>query len=136
MEPRQMQHIPLAYFACITGAWTTEDPEVLRQLEPLHVYAEGFLETRLKWRSKDPLTLLELRCWVLQQPLQLPAREQYFGCFSFVELLPEDTGLKAAATAASGAWQMVAALTDAEFAEKQAVLRQQLQQLEVQKLVL
>jgi hypothetical protein len=34
---------------------------------------------RLKWRSKDPLTLLELRTWVLQQPLQLPAREQYFG---------------------------------------------------------
>jgi hypothetical protein len=34
---------------------------------------------RLKWRSKDPLTLLELRALVLQQPLQLPAREQYFG---------------------------------------------------------
>uniref|UniRef100_A0A383V8R8 Uncharacterized protein n=1 Tax=Tetradesmus obliquus TaxID=3088 RepID=A0A383V8R8_TETOB len=145
LEPRQLQHIPLAYFAAITGAWTTRDERVLQQLDPLHVHSEGFLETRLKWRSKDPLTLLELRAWVLQQPLQLPAREQYFGCFSFVELLPEDVGLAgstaaaadAAGEAAAGAaWQAVPALSDAAFAEKQALLRQRLQQLDVQELVL
>jgi hypothetical protein len=46
LEPRQLQHIPLAYFAAITGAWTTKDPRVLQLLDPLHVHAEGFLETR------------------------------------------------------------------------------------------
>eukprot|EP00882_Tetradesmus_deserticola_P005757 GHRQ01006062.1.p1 GENE.GHRQ01006062.1~~GHRQ01006062.1.p1 ORF type:complete len:279 (+),score=114.54 GHRQ01006062.1:79-915(+) len=145
LEPRQLQHIPLAYFAAITGAWTTMDSQVLQQLDPLHVLAAGFIETRLKWRSREPLTLLELRAWVLQQPLQLPAREQYFGCFSFVELLPEDVGLadstaaeaSAASAAAAGvAWEAAPALSDAAFAEKQALLRQRLQQLDVQKLVL
>jgi hypothetical protein len=46
LEPRQLQHIPLAHFAAITGAWTTRDPLVLQQLDALHVHAEGFLETR------------------------------------------------------------------------------------------
>ncbi|WIA34170.1 hypothetical protein OEZ86_012529 [Tetradesmus obliquus] len=109
LEPRQLQHIPLAYFAAITGAWTTKDERVLQQLDPLHVHSEGFLETRLKWRSKDPLTLLELRAWVLQQPLQLPAREQYFGCFSFVELLAEDMGLAGSTAAAADAGGVAAA---------------------------
>ncbi|KAF6263868.1 hypothetical protein COO60DRAFT_306766 [Scenedesmus sp. NREL 46B-D3] len=145
LEPRKLQHIPLAYFAAITGAWTTRDSRILQQLDPLHVHAEGFLETRLKWRSKEPLTLLELRTWVLQQPLQLPAREQYFGCFSFVELLAEDVGLAGSAAAGSHAtcvaaadvaWQAAPALSDTAFAERQALLRQRLQELEVQDLVL
>jgi hypothetical protein len=46
LDPRQLQHIPLTYFATITGAWTTRDPQVLQQLDPLHVHTEEFLETR------------------------------------------------------------------------------------------
>ncbi len=29
------------------------------------------MEARLKWRGKQPLTLLELRAWQLQPPLEL-----------------------------------------------------------------
>lgn len=62
-----------------------------------------------------------------------------------MELLPEDVGLAgstaaaadAAGEAAAGAaWQAVPALSDAAFAEKQALLRQRLQQLDVQELVM
>eukprot|EP00878_Enallax_costatus_P009341 GHUV01009763.1.p1 GENE.GHUV01009763.1~~GHUV01009763.1.p1 ORF type:complete len:278 (+),score=73.38 GHUV01009763.1:139-972(+) len=142
MEPKQMPQIPLRYFAKTTGVWTTKDPRILQQLDPLHVYAEGFLETRLKWRSKDPLTLLELRCYVLEPELLVPAREQYFGCFSWVELLPEDAGLAAAdAGAGTGSskqrtWQLRPALSDEEFLRQQQYLRHQLQQLDVSELAL
>jgi hypothetical protein len=62
-----------------------------------------------------------------------------------VELLPEDVGLPGSAAAgadaggvaAAGAtWQAVPALSDAAFVEKQALLRQRLQQIDVQELLL
>jgi hypothetical protein len=65
LEPRQLQRIPLAHFAAITGAWTTRYPRVLQQLEPLHVHAEGFLETRCGSGNKPQL--LPLRAEVMQQ---------------------------------------------------------------------
>lgn len=140
MDPKKMPEILLTYFAEVTGAWTTRDPRVLQQLDALHVYAEGFLQTRLKWRSKDPLTLLELRCYKLEQQLSVPAREQYSGCFSWVELLPEDAGVTDKGTAGSQtgsrqqSWHLQPALADSDFRQKQELLRQQLQQLDVEEL--
>lgn len=140
MEPKAMPQIPLKYFAVITGSWTTRDPNVLEQLDALHVYGAGFLETRLKWRSKDPLTLLEVRTYMLDQELVVPPREQYFGCFSWVELLPEDAGTVQAEDANAGVqgrFSIHPALADSQFKEKQDILRQQLEQLsDAQELVL
>lgn len=135
LQPKEVDPLPLQYFAEITGAWTTKDPQVLNVLDPLHVYAGGFLETRLKWRAKEPLTLLELRCYTLQQPLQIPVkqREGYFGCFSWVQLEEADV---LSGGVESGVWELQAALSDAAFAEKQGVLRSGLQQLQVEQLIL
>jgi hypothetical protein len=54
-----------------------------------------------------------------------------------VELLPEDVGLVGSdvEAAAGVGWQAVPALSEAAFAEKQALLRQRLQGLDVQELV-
>lgn len=103
-------------------------------LEPLHVYADGFLETRLKWRAKEPLTLLELRCYRLQQPLMIPVqqREPYFGCFSWVQLQDED--VFGSSGGSSGAWELTPALSDAEFERHQAVLRDALKRLQAEAL--
>lgn len=135
LQPKEVNQLPLQYYAEITGAWTTKDPHVLQVLDPLHVYAEGFLETRLKWRAKEPLTLLELRCYTLQQPLLIPVkeRESYFGCFSWVQLEPADA-LSAAGQGHEHVWNLQAALSDAEFSEKQAVLRNSLEQLQADRL--
>lgn len=47
------------------------------------MWAPGFAETRLKWRKSQPITVLELRVWRLAAPLQLPLRDELFGCFSW-----------------------------------------------------
>jgi hypothetical protein len=44
-----------------------------------------FGDIRLKWRAKQPLTVLELRVWRLEQPFVLPVTEDLFGCFSWRE---------------------------------------------------
>lgn len=130
LQPKEVEQLPLQYYAEVTGAWTTQDPQVLAVLDPLHVYAEGFLDTRLKWRAKEPLTLLELRCYRLQRPLLLPVKQRqgYFGCFSWVELEQADV--------LPGSWEVEPALSDGEFAAKQAVLRAGLQKLQVEELQL
>jgi hypothetical protein len=133
LQPKAMETLPLHVFATVTGAWTTRDPGVLAALDALHVYAEGFLDARLKWRSKDPLTLLELRAYRLAEPLLLPVGqepERYFGCFSWLELPAK------VVAAGPPCWTLQPALSDAEFAERQAVLREALRQLDAQVLEL
>jgi hypothetical protein len=101
-------------------------------LAPLHVWADAFLDTRLKWRRAQPLTLLELRAYRLDPPLQLPSSEELFGCFSWVGLAP---GLAPEAVAAAVA-RRAPALDDAAFAERQALLRERLAALEAEPLAL
>lgn len=131
LQPKEVEQLPLQYYAEVTGAWTTQDPQLLAVLDPLHVYVEGFLDTRLKWRAKEPLTLLELRCYRLQRPLLLPVkqREGYFGCFSWVQLDDADV-----LPAGGNSWEVEPALSNEEFAAKQAVLRAGLQQLQAEEL--
>ena len=50
------------------------------------MWGPAFIETRLKWRKTQPLTVMELRVWRLAKPLQLAMKEEYFGCFSWGEL--------------------------------------------------
>jgi uncharacterized membrane protein YgcG len=41
---------------------------------------------RLRWRQRQPITVLELRCRRLQVPLTLPNSPDLWGCFSWVSL--------------------------------------------------
>jgi hypothetical protein len=40
----------------------------------------------LRWRQRQPITVLELRCRRLQAPLTLPNSPDLWGCFSWVSL--------------------------------------------------
>ena len=70
----------------VTGAWTTTDPDVAQKLSDFHIYGPEFSQQRLSWRHKQPVTILELRARQAQQPLVLPAKSGYWGCFSWVDL--------------------------------------------------
>ncbi|KAI7842904.1 hypothetical protein COHA_003416 [Chlorella ohadii] len=82
-DPKQQAQLSLGTFCTVTGAWTTHDPAVLELLDELHCWAPAFLEARLKWRGKQPVTVLELRASRLELPLLTPPREEFFGCFSW-----------------------------------------------------
>lgn len=120
-DPR---HEPTLSFSCVaevTGAWATTDPAVLAALAPLHIYGDGFLGARLRWRPTQPITVLELRARALAAPLTVPSQEEFWGCFSWVDLPGEGAGsLEAMAQAGTPA------LSDAAFAERQATCREAL----------
>ncbi|EFJ49681.1 hypothetical protein VOLCADRAFT_89645 [Volvox carteri f. nagariensis] len=95
LEPKSESVLRLPYVAQVTGAWTTYDSQVLPVLDDFHVWTEQFIETRLKWRANQPITVMELRCWRLAQPLELPVTESLFGCFSWEA--SDNPGLRAKA---------------------------------------
>lgn len=117
-DPRACSTLRLSCWAELTGAWTTTDPRALAALHPLHIYAEPFLEARLRWRPAQPITILELRAYSLAEPLEVPSRPEYWGCFSWAEL---QVGVELAAKRP--------ALSGAAFAAAQQELRGCLAQL-------
>ncbi|GAB4817984.1 hypothetical protein N2152v2_005030 [Parachlorella kessleri] len=138
-DPKAQPELEFSVLARLTGAWTTCDPRILQVLDGLHIWGPEFLEARLKWRARQPITILELRAYRyvralarLPQPVHVPAEERFWGCFSWVPL--------PAAAAHQCREQLFAAavpaLTDAEFDARQQECRRQLAQVEAQELQL
>ncbi len=79
-------------WADVVGAATTSDPDVLDALDGKVIWTREYVETRFKWKKRDPLWILALRVHRLHQPIEVPYRDAYDGCTSWVDLdgLPDD----------------------------------------------
>ncbi len=73
-------------FVEVEGAYEVSEPEALEAIDPYHIWAPGYAESRLKWRPKKPLTVLALRTYLLPEPVELPYSGAYGGCKSWIEL--------------------------------------------------
>ena len=99
---------PLCFssFAEVEGAFEISEADDLERLNEHHMWTHEYAESRFKWRPKKPLTVLVLRTYVLPENVELPYREGYGGCKSWIEL--EDS------VSVEGAHP---ALSDGEFEE-------------------
>ena len=52
-----------------------------KRFADFHIWSDGLLTTRMKWKPKQPLTLMELRCWKLQTPLRSPENKSVISLF-------------------------------------------------------
>ncbi|QIN83987.1 DUF1802 family protein [Rubrobacter tropicus] len=73
-------------FAEVHGAYEISEAEDLERLNGQHMWTHEYAESRFKWRPKKPLTVLVLRTYVLPETVELPFREGYGGCKSWIEL--------------------------------------------------
>ena len=73
-------------FAEVDGAYEISEAEDLEALNDHHMWTHEYAESRFKWRPKKPLTVLVLRTYVLPETVELPYREGYGGCKSWIEL--------------------------------------------------
>ena len=73
-------------FAEVEGAFEISEAEDLEALDDHHMWTHEYAESRFKWRPKKPLTVLVLRTYVLPETVELPYREGYGGCKSWIEL--------------------------------------------------
>jgi hypothetical protein len=73
-------------FVEVEGAYEASEAEELAALDPHHMWTSEYAESRFKWRPKKPLTVLVLRTYLLPETVELPYREEYGGCKSWIEL--------------------------------------------------
>ncbi len=73
-------------FAEIEGAYEISEADELAALDQHHMWAPEYAGSRFKWRPKKPLTVLVLRTFLLPETVELPYRDEYGGCKSWIEL--------------------------------------------------
>jgi hypothetical protein len=73
-------------FAEVEGAYEISEAEELTALDPHHMWSSEYAESRFRWRPKKPLTVLVVRAYVLPEMVELPYRDEYGGCKSWIEL--------------------------------------------------
>jgi hypothetical protein len=84
-------------WADIVGAATITEPERLAALDSKLIWTLEYAESRLQWKKRQPLWVLAMRVHQLLEPLEVPWREEYGGCTSWVDLvdpLPNPDELK------------------------------------------
>lgn len=79
-------------WADVVGVATITDEAVLEGLASKFVWTSAYADSRLHWKQRQPLWVLALRAFVLAEPVDLPMRDEYVGCASWVDLdgLPAD----------------------------------------------
>lgn len=75
------------YLARVHRAFAVSEAEELRALAPFHIWSEEYAESRLRWRPRVPLTAMVLRVYALDAGARVPARPEYVGCRSWLQLL-------------------------------------------------
>jgi hypothetical protein len=79
-------------WADIVDVATISEPEHLDALDSKLVWARDYVESRFKWKRRDPLWVLVMRVHRLAEPLTVPWSDAYGGCTSWVHYaeLPAD----------------------------------------------
>jgi hypothetical protein len=86
-ENRPGQPVRIDGWADIVGAATVTDPDELAALDSRLIWTLEYAESRLQWKKRQPLWVLAMRVHRLVEPLEVPWREEYGGCTSWVDLL-------------------------------------------------
>lgn len=78
--------VRISAYAEVAGDIEIRDQETLDSLREYHIWTDSFAEERLKWKRTKPLHLLLLRVFLLDEPVNIPMRDAYMGCKSWVTL--------------------------------------------------
>eukprot|EP00884_Botryococcus_braunii_P002775 jgi/Botrbrau1/12499/Bobra.0169s0046.1 len=114
-DPKAQPTLELQYGAEVMYTFMTMDPAVLEVSVPYHIMGPDFLDARFKWRPRQPLTVMELRVWRLANPIVLAPTEDFWGCFSWLDLSQHMQGMS---------WlQGTPVIPDGEFRKRQEGLR-------------
>ncbi|MCJ7439136.1 MAG: DUF1802 family protein, partial [Acidimicrobiia bacterium] len=79
-------------WADVVGTVRLEEPAELDTLDSRLIWTRDYAASRLHWKRRDPLWVLALRAYRLDEPITVAWRDGYGGCTSWVELdgLPDD----------------------------------------------
>jgi hypothetical protein len=84
--------IRIAGFADVVGVATVTDADPIAAIGGGLIWSAEYAASRLHWKRRDPLWVLLLRAYRLDEPIDIAWRNEYGGCSSWVDLpdLPAD----------------------------------------------
>lgn len=82
----EAESVKLSAYAAVERDIEITDQVTLDKLRDMHIWTDSFAEERLKWKKKNPLHLLMLRVYKLEEPVYAPMRPAYSGCKSWVRI--------------------------------------------------
>ncbi|RXZ84179.1 DUF1802 family protein [Paenibacillaceae bacterium] len=82
-------NVKIAAYGEVTEDIELYDQDSLDRLRDFHIWTDSFAEERLRWKKKQPLHLLLVRVFKLEEPTEIKLREAYIGCKSWVRLEDE-----------------------------------------------
>lgn len=78
--------LPVSVYAEVVREWQVQDEQMIRNLEPFHIWNDSFVDLRLHWKRQQPLHVLALRVYRKKEPVMIAEPLQYAGCKSWIEL--------------------------------------------------
>jgi hypothetical protein len=78
--------VKIGSWAQITDIFKVSQAETIAALSEYHIWTENFARDRFHWKPQQPLYLLLLRVYHLREVVNLPYRQAYGGCRSWIEI--------------------------------------------------
>ena len=88
-ESEARPSVTVTHWCEVVRTWVIRDLDTLRRLEPLVNIPWETLEARYRFRPDQALYVMAVRTWRLAQPAEVPYREDYGGCRSWVSVEDE-----------------------------------------------
>jgi hypothetical protein len=98
LKEQQQQPLPanrsvIKSYAEATLVREITDVSALKKLEKYHIWNESYVNARMAYNPKKPMSVILVRTFVLDDPLTIENRPEWAGCRSWVPVeLPSATG--------------------------------------------
>jgi len=86
-EPRQDNQITFTHWAKVEETIQISERDKADDLSPYHIWTNEYAQSRLRWKPMLPLSVLLLRVYSLENPVNVPYLPEYTGCTSWVDIL-------------------------------------------------
>ena len=80
--------VTFSYWAQVTETIKVAELEKVQELSNYHIWTDEYTESRLRWKPMVPLSIMLLRVFKLEAPVNIPWIKEYGGCTSWVEIMP------------------------------------------------
>ena len=81
--------VTFSYWAQVTETIKVAELEKVQELSNYHIWTNEYTEARLRWKPMVPLSIMLLRVFKLEAPVNIPWIKEYGGCTSWVEIMPK-----------------------------------------------
>ena len=88
-ESEARPSVTITHWCEIVQTWTVRDLEALGRLEAEVVLPRETLDARYRFRPDQALFVIGVRTWRLAAPVEVPHRETYAGCLSWISVEEE-----------------------------------------------